>query len=95
MRDAGNHQEVIDFDYYEIEEGKFVDLKLSIDYDITNCECTSMHGEQSVSEHWQEIDLNHWDIEEIRFIESHDFPINYTHKQKIEGDINEYIHDNY
>jgi len=95
MREPGEHNETIDFCDLEIEHNKFIDIKVNANYTITNCECTSMHGEQSVSESWQEIELDDWDIEEIRFIKSHDYPMSYAHKQKIEGEINEYINDTY
>jgi hypothetical protein len=95
MREPGEHFEELEFDYYEIEPDKFVDLKVSVNYTMTQEECTSTFGEQSVSEGWVEIHLDSWEIEEIRFKDSHDFPITELHKQKIEGEINAHINDIY
>jgi hypothetical protein len=95
MREPGEHFEELEFDYLEIEPDKFIDLKVSVRYTITSEECTSTFGEQSVSEGWEETNLDSWEIESIRFIESHDYPITETHKQKIEGEIYETITDIY
>jgi hypothetical protein len=57
--------EEITLEEVELRPGKFCDIFLQVNLELVDCECTSHYGEGTVTERWQEAEIQDLQVNKL------------------------------